>query len=74
MTTDQRKNLQNLAYAIYECIAASGPDGIPSGHLYARLIDKMPLDNYNVFISALVRTGKITNDGHLLKAINPANQ
>lgn len=70
MTQEQkRKAIQDIAFAIFSAIKEAGEAGIPSGHLYAALMGKMTLDQYNQFIEALVNTGKITNNGHLLKAV-----
>lgn len=70
MTTEQRRQkIQEIAYVIYDIIKSSGDKGIPSGHLYAALMGKMTLDQYNLFIGALAANGKITNHNHLLKAI-----
>lgn len=67
-TIDQLNAIRRMAEAILEAITAAGEYGIPSGHLYAALMSKMNLDTYNKFIDALTRTGKITNQGFLLKA------
>lgn len=70
MTTEQqRRAVQEIAFAIFDSIKAAGAQGIPSGHLYAALMGKMTLDQYNMFIGALTKNGYITNTGHLLKAV-----
>lgn len=68
-TDKQLAAIRFVAVAILEAITAAGARGIPSGHLYAMLINRMNLDSYNKFIDALVKHGKITNHGHLLKAV-----
>lgn len=68
-TPEQYKAIQDIAFAIFDAIKESGDAGIPSGHLYAALMGKMSLDQYNMFIGALVANKKITNSNHLLKAI-----
>lgn len=50
-------------------VIASKPDGIPSGHLYAMLMGRVDLEDYNWMISTMVKAGGITNTGHLLKAV-----
>lgn len=55
--------------AISGAIAMAGEDGIPSGHLYAMLADKMSLDTYQGVINLLVKGKKITCKNHLLVAI-----
>ena len=54
--------------AIYSAIEEFGSSGVPSGHLYAAVMGKINLDNYNAIIEVLVKVGKITNKGHLLTA------
>jgi hypothetical protein len=39
---------------------------IPSGHLYARLMDKVNLDQYNSLIAILQRMGWIKIQHHLI--------
>lgn len=68
-TDKQLAAIRFVAAAILEAITAAGDRGIPSGHLYAMLMDKMDLDSYNKFIEALAKHGKITNEGHLLKVV-----
>lgn len=68
-TEQQISAIRRTACAILEAITAAGDYGIPSGHLYANLMGIMSIDTYNYFINYLVRAGKITDKGHLLKAI-----
>lgn len=68
-TDKQLAAIRQMASAILEAITAAGDAGIPSGHLYAMLMNNMGLDTYQQFIGAMVKHGKITNHGHLLKAI-----
>jgi len=72
MTDELAKNkahaaLLEIVNIIQEAIDAS-PSGIPSGHLYARLMPYMTIDTYTQIISALVKAGRITNNGHLLES------
>jgi hypothetical protein len=53
------------ALAIAECIRSLGT--VPSGEIYAMVMNVLPLDEYNKMIAALVKIGAIENDGHLLK-------
>lgn len=50
-------------------IIASKPDGIPSGHLYAMVMGRIDLEDYNWIINTMVKAGGITNTNHLLKAV-----
>lgn len=67
-TDRQLAAVRLVSAAILEAICASGDAGIPSGHLYSMLMNRMSLDTYNQFIDALVRHRKITNQNYLLKA------
>jgi len=55
--------------AVLEAIKEAGPQGLPSGHLYAALCGKLSLENYQAIIEILTRLGKIRNSNHLLTAI-----
>lgn len=68
MTPMKLDLLLGLANDIYEAIESS-PNGLPSGHLYAALMGMMPLGLYQTLIDGLVGAGRITNNGHLLKAV-----
>ena len=50
-------------------IIAESPNGIPSGHLYAMLMGRMTLEEYSFFVHAMVATGKIRVDNHLLHRV-----
>ena len=51
-------------------IQEAGEEGIPSGHLYAMLMDKMSLGSYQGIIDLLKKKGMITENNHLLKAVS----
>jgi hypothetical protein len=44
--------------------------GIPSGHLYARLMHLIELDTYNLIIDTLKRVGLVREQNHLLIAVD----
>lgn len=70
MTSDKRTKAAAVILvveAIYDCIKAN-PEGLPSGHLYARLMGRMSLETYQGIIDILVAAGKITKEHNLLKA------
>lgn len=48
-------------------VIASAPEGVPDGHLYAMVMDKINLSTYQSIIALLVRQGRITNSNHLLR-------
>lgn len=69
MTREQIDAVAAVAALILSAIKEAGPAGVPSGHVYAVLMGKLSLDNYNAIIRGLEKLGKITNRNHLLKAI-----
>ena len=53
---------------VYEAIAEAGDKGIPSGHLYAMLMQYgFSLDIYNTVIGILKQTGKINEQFNVLR-------
>lgn len=68
MTRKQLDALVEISETIYDAVK-SAPNGLPSGHVYAVLQGVVGLELYQTIIRALVNTGKITNHGHLLKAV-----
>jgi len=58
-----------LVTVIYEAIKEAGSEGIPSGHLYSMIMDKVSLEIYQEIISVLKDVGKITDSHHLLTAV-----
>jgi len=73
MTTPTEKQMQAIraiADAITESVKEAGELGAPSGIVYAALMTYgCTLNQYQQFISALVRTGKLRQEGDLLYAI-----
>ena len=63
MTPDTRRQL-NRMLAVAEAIKSLG--SVPSGHLYAQLMDRMELDEYNQIIAALEHVGIIKVTNHLI--------
>lgn len=53
-----------MAQAIAEAIRSLG--SVPSGHLYAQLMGKLELEEFNAIISVLVKSGLITNNNNKL--------
>ena len=49
-------------------IKEAGKQGIPSGHLYAMVMDIMNLETFNSIIDLLIKSGKVTKTGYLLTA------
>ena len=69
--TDQEKIKAMLAVvqSIAEIIRLAKE--IPSGHLYARLMNSMDLNQYTSIIECLKRTGLIEEINHMLKWKGP---
>lgn len=67
----------DAAEAIAEIIKAytdhpqMGIRGIPSGHLYARLMGSMSFDTYRSFIDTLINLGIVKQSNFLLTYIRP---
>lgn len=62
--TNQEKAALQVVLAVGSAIKELG--SVPSGHLYARLMGQMSLETYTKIINILVKTGAVTNEGHLL--------
>lgn len=58
--------ITEMLIAIGKTVRDAGDAGIPSGHIYARLMGALSLDQYNQIISILVKSGIIENKNHLL--------
>lgn len=58
-----RAALQILA-AVVEVVAAAGELGAPSGPMYAALMSKMSLPQYEQLMGMLVNVGALTCSGH----------
>lgn len=68
MTKDQIKALVVIASQTYNIIKDAGDVGVPSGHLYALLMERgMELDTYQNLIQFLKDEGLITETNYLLK-------
>jgi hypothetical protein len=54
--------------AVQAIIKKAGPQGLPSGHLYAMLMGYMDLESYQSMIDIMVQAGGITLNNHVLRA------
>lgn len=61
-----------LLLLMVETIAATGKDGMPSGYLYAGLMNVIDIHAYNSLISVLVGSKTISKSGDLLIACDEA--
>ena len=64
MNTNQTMAIAKGIYAI----VLNHPEGYPSGHLYAQLMDKMDLPTYENLIDLMVKHSILTQKNHLLFA------
>lgn len=62
----QARAILEIVSAMYDVIKSRGNNGIPSGHLYAELMPILSLDQYQRFVSLLVKSGKVRESGHVL--------
>ena len=70
MTETQISALQMIAKAVLDTIREMGPNGAPAGHLYAALMAQgCTMNQFEQIMSALVRTGKVTKEGHCYFAV-----
>jgi hypothetical protein len=69
-TSAQRTAAFNIVLSIAEAIRDL--KSVPSGHLYARLMGQMTLEQYNSIIDILKSAGAVTEKGHLLTWTGPA--
>ena len=65
---DKRKAALLLVGLVHDTVKDAGSQGIPSGHLYSMLMGHISLDTYQTLVDLLIKAGKITESGHLLKA------
>ena len=64
------EGIVTMLRTIAEAIKEAGPEGIPSGHLYAALMGKFSsVQAYESFIGILIRSGIVRQSGHVLTFI-----
>ena len=59
--------LLGLVQIIAEAIRDAGDAGIPSGHLYAMMVHKVPLTTYQYALGILKDAGAVTEQFHVLR-------
>jgi hypothetical protein len=69
MTAEEKKAAIGVLMAVGEAIRDFG--SVPSGELYAFLMDKLTLDQYNNVIRILKNAGLIKEEAHLLTWSGP---
>jgi hypothetical protein len=63
MTLQQAQALRAVAGAFIEAVKAGGSLGVPGGVLYAAVIDKVTLAQFQQIMGGLVRAGKLSKRG-----------
>lgn len=61
----QKQALIALCSVFVEAVKAGGTMGAPAGTLYAAVMDKISLDQFEQIMSTLVIMGKVRKSGHL---------
>lgn len=72
MTTTQLNAVRQVAGIILEAAVESGERGLIAGHLYAVLMGKLSLDQFQSIMSGLVRAGMLTHENHVYTATDKA--
>ena len=67
--TKERAAAIKIVDIIFDTIKETGDQGIPSGHLYAMLMEYMSLETYNTIINTLKLAGRVKETNYLLTAI-----
>jgi len=67
--TNELNSAIQFALALAQSIHAAGPEGIPSGHLYAVVMGKCDLAYYEGAIRLLVNQGIVRKDGQRLYSL-----
>lgn len=69
-STDQIMAAVRLTAAVGQAIRELGT--VPSGHLYARLMNRLTLEEYDRLIDVLIRAGVVKRHAsHLLEWVGP---
>ena len=68
-TPEQIKAVLDVMVAVTELIRVAGE--VPSGEIYARLMDRMDIHTYDAMISKIKRTGLVEEKNHLLIWVGP---
>lgn len=70
---EQVAALLALIQMIAEAVRDAGDTGIPSGHLYAMMVHKVPLQSYQYALGILKDAGAVTEQFHLLRWTGQCN-
>lgn len=69
VTPDELKAAVAMTAAVAETIKTLG--SVPSGHLYAQLMDRMSLETFESLIGILKRAKLVEENNHLLTWVGP---
>lgn len=69
MTTDAYRTALAFTMAVAETIRELGE--VPSGHLYARLMDRLSLASYDAIITSLKNAKLVEEKSHVLRWVGP---
>lgn len=71
-TVTQIEAAIKVAHVVYTAIVQAGPQGIPSGHLYAATMNAFAdLGSYEACLGLLIKGGLVKRENHLLTAVAP---
>lgn len=62
---DQVAAIRAVATMILETVQEMGEQGAPSGPMYAALMGKMSLNQYESIMYSLVKAGRLRKEGHV---------
>lgn len=71
-TARQVETALQVTAIVGDCIRDLG--SVPSGHLYARLMDHMDLRTYEAIVAALKQAGLVSESANLLTWTGPAKE
>lgn len=66
LTATQRETITDILVGFGEVIKDAGPQGVPSGVLYAMLCDKLSLERYQQIITLMVKMRLVRVQFHVL--------
>ena len=69
-TPEQKEAVVSLAVALLTAIIDA--KSIPSGHLYAIVMNKISIETYDALIAQLIKAGMISQSGFVLKPTQDA--
>lgn len=58
----------NIAAAAYQALADAGPEGLPEGYLYAVMMSKLSLAQFQGMVGLLIRQGMVRRESSRLYA------